>query len=382
MHDATTQVTESNPLPRAAEVRQPFYTRVKLHPPQKLTRAHLAVGSRPGVTSAMAAAAQRIATRIGGQLKCELKCSATLLPTTLHPFSHLAARSLFVTLELGDALVVVELDALGVGAVLSQITGSNEPAGLPSRLSNIEEAALSWVVLSTLAELRGESAFAGITPRLLGLTLERGDVLNQLDARRRHVGVQVQLELGKVRSVARVLVPAQWLQSKFDSMPAETPALDARIGAATLAASCFLGSAQLAPNEARNLNVGDVVVFAGVSYGAQGLTGPGRLVTSTFELSGTFASSGFTLTRALGRTTQEITMSSLTDPTVPVEIEIELTRVRVPLHQLGGLRQGTVIPLHINAAQHVVLRIGDKTIGKAELVEVEGEIGARLVELW
>lgn len=74
-------------------------------------------------------------------------------------------------------------------------------------------------------------------------------------------------------------------------------------------------------------------------------------------------------------------MSSNVDPTVPVEIEIELTRLRVPLHQLGNVRAGSVIPLQINAASQVVVRIGDKAVARAELVEIEGEIGARIVSM-
>ena len=92
---------------------------------------------------------------LGTQLKTSLLCTPSLRPSTLHPFSHLAARSLFVMLELGgDALGVLELDALGVGALIARITGNNEPAGIPSRLSPIEEAALGWTFLSVIAELR------------------------------------------------------------------------------------------------------------------------------------------------------------------------------------------------------------------------------------
>ena len=74
-------------------------------------------------------------------------------------------------------------------------------------------------------------------------------------------------------------------------------------------------------------------------------------------------------------------MSSNVDPSVPVEIEVELTRLRLPLHQLGTVRPGSIIPLHINAAQHVVVRIGDKAVARAELVDIEGEIGARIISM-
>lgn len=384
MHDAMTQITETAaPLPKAADVRQPFFTRFKLSPTKKLTRAHLAASTRPEAIAALTGGAQRIAQKLGAQLKTTVTCAPTFMPATLHPFSHLSARSLFVTLELGgDALGVVELDALGVGALISCITGANDPAGLPSRLSNIEEAALGWVVLTVLSELRKDAAFAGITPRLVSMTLDRGEVLSSLDGRRRHVAVQLMTTIGATNSLIRVLLPAPWVQSQLEALAVErAPAMDSAIADATVPATCIIGSALLPLNDAARLGCGDVVLFSGVTQQAAGLTGPGRVVTPSFELRGTFTDAGFTLTRAFERPTQESTMSSNVDPSVPVEIEVELTRLRLPLHQLGTVRPGSIIPLHINAAQHVVVRIGDKAVARAELVDIEGEIGARIISM-
>ena len=136
----------------------------------------------------------------------------------------------------------------------------------------------------------------------------------------------------------------------------------------------------LAPRDASALGRGDVLVFPLVTAEGSRLSGPGRLLTSSFELRGTFSAAGFTLTRAMERLPQETVMSSA-DPTVPIEVEIELTRLRVPLDQLGALQVGAVMPLHISAAQSVVLRVGDRAVARAELVEVEGEIGARILSM-
>lgn len=381
--EATTLITDTAaPAPSASELRSAPATRVKLTPLKKLTRTHLAVDARPEAIEALRQAAGRVAEKLGAQLKTNVACKATLQAATLHPFSHLAARSLFVMLELGgEALAVLELDGLGVGALLSRITGNNEPAGLPARLASIEEAALGWVVLSTLAELRAEPTLAPFAPRLLSLTLDRGEVLQQLDARRRHLAIQLELQLGEKHALGRLLVPALWLQSKFDALPTEAapPALD-EVLAATLPATCLIGSALLNPDDVANLAVGDVL-FVGVTQQASGLCGPGRVLTPSFELRGAFTEAGFTLTRALERPTQEHPMSQQIDPSVPVEVEVELTRLRVPLHQLGTVRPGAILPLHLNAAQQVVVRIGDKAVAKAELVEIEGEIGARIVAM-
>jgi type III secretion protein Q len=382
MRDETTQLTHSIPgAPGLQKALLPAH-RTKLAPVAKLTRAHLAVARRPQATRTLEEAVARAVSKVAPQLKTTIDLQASLLSSTLHPFSHLAPRALYVTLALGgDALGLLELDLLGAGALLAKITGAHEPVGVLTRLSSIEEAALGWTLLTTLAELRAEPSLAAFQPRLVSLTLDRGEVLRELDARQRYVAVQLSLTIGGLACGARLLVPAPWLQAKFDALPLEpSPALHESVSKACLEARCLLGTAQLTPRDYASLAVKDVVVFAGVSKGARGLLGPARLVTERFELSGAFSEAGFTLTRATQRTTQEIAMSQ-PDPTVPVEVEIELTRVRLPLHQLGSVHTGAVIPLHINAAQQVVLRIGDKAIARAELVEVEGEIGARIVAM-
>lgn len=381
MKDDTTIITQTVPAP-ATTIAAPSASRARLSPTQKLTRAHLAIGARPATCADIAAASARVAQKLGAPLKTTLGWRATLLPSTIHPFNHLAARGLFFTLEFGgEALAILELDLLGAGALIGRITGGPEPVGIPSKLSNIEEAALGWVALSTLSELRGEPAFATLCPRLVSLTLDRGEVLRQVDARLRHVAVQLELTIGETRCLARLLLPSLWLQAKFDALPPEPSVspLD-EVSSATLPARCIIGSALLAPRDVSTLSCGDVVLFSGLAQHPSGLTGSGRLVTPSFELKGTFTEAGFTLTRAFERPTQESAMSQI-DPTVPVEVEIELTRLRLPLHQLGSVRPGSVLPLHINAAQQVIVRIGDKAVARAELVEIEGEIGARIVAM-
>jgi type III secretion protein Q len=381
MNEDATQVTETVPGNSRRTLPSAPAPRAKLHPVLKLTRAHLAVSRRPSAAASFSAAASRLAQKLGPQLKGALSCKASLLPSSLHPFSHLAARALFFTFDLGgESLAVLELDLLGVGAVLAKITGGQEPVSLPMKLTAIEEAALGWVALAALAELRAEPAFPGLQPRLVCLTMDRGDILRQVDARLRHVAVQLELDLAGTRSLGRLLVPAQWLQARFDALPSEPlPKAHDAVLSAALQVRCFIGSALLPRRDAASLTVGDVVLFTGVSHRPEGLTGPGRLVATSFELRGSFTQSGFTLTRAFERPTQESSMS--VDPSVPVEVEVELTRLRLPLSQLGSVHPGSVIPLHVNAAQQVVLRIGDKAVARAELVELEGEIGARIIAM-
>lgn len=379
MQDEPTFVTQTAPLPGTPTSSRS--RRYCLAPIQKLTRAHLAIDRRPAFRASLAEHGASVAQKLGALLKTTLSCHASLSPTTVHPFTHLAARALFATLEFGgEAIAVLEVDLLGVGALLGQITSSHEPVGLPNRLSQIEEAALGWVFLSALAELRKEKSFSRLCPRLVSLTLDRGEILRQVDARVRHVPVQLELEIGQTRCLGRLLLPSVWLQSKVDALPQETcPLPREEVSSAGINARCLLGGGLFLQSAVSALAPGDVVLLEGLSH-TSGLNGSGRLLAPSFELWGSFSEAGFTLTRAFERKSQEFCMSQV-DPSVPVEVEIELTRLRLPLHQLGALRPGSVLPLHINAAQQITVRIGDQAVARAELVEIEGEIGARIVTM-
>ncbi len=66
-------------------------------------------------------------------------------------------------------------------------------------------------------------------------------------------------------------------------------------------------------------------------------------------------------------------------PPLPVDVEIELTRLTMSLSELAGLKAGALLPLRINASEPVLLRVGDRAVARAELVDIEGEVGARIL---
>ena len=362
--------------------RRATHQRLRLTPLRKLTRAHLAIARRAEVRSEGAQAMSAVAEHLSTQLGVPVTLEAQLTDATLRPLSHLAKRAAFALLELnGDGLAVLELDPILVGTILRHAAGA-AVAAAPLRLTRIEEAALGWLVLSCLsATLQLAQVRARYRPRLVSLHLDRSEVLERIDPRRKHLAVLLTACVHDARGMARLLVPSTWLQTVLEATPPSPPRpLHPSVAGASLEASCIVGSMMLAPRDASALGRGDVLVFPLVTAEGSRLSGPGRLLTSSFELRGTFSAAGFTLTRAMERLPQETVMSSA-DPTVPIEVEIELTRLRVPLDQLGALQVGAVMPLHISAAQSVVLRVGDRAVARAELVEVEGEIGARILSM-
>ncbi|MCA2977317.1 MAG: FliM/FliN family flagellar motor switch protein, partial [Myxococcaceae bacterium] len=262
--------------------------------------------------------------------------------------------------------------------LLHHAAGADPRAPSVSELSRIETAALGWLSLSALKGLRGVQAFdERFGPRLVQLTLDRGEVLRSVDSTVRHLAIELSLHGERPLGAARVLVPAKLLQAAVQTAPrAEVPPAHDAVLDATLSARTRFGVAQLARADVGELCAGDVIVFAGSSMPGDRLHGPARLLGSSFELAGELGPDGFTLTR-LTAPTPESTMAN----GINVDVEIELTTVQLPIRQLGTIAPGAVLPLHINAAQTVTLRIDGRRVALAELVEVEGEIGARITAM-
>lgn len=357
----------------------------KLVPSAKLTRAHVELLRRPAVIEEANAALLAVAADLTSQLGVSVTLEARLLEATLHTFTHVARNVVYLVVELNNRTRgLLELDAAASALLLQHAAGTSEGGVAPSRLTRIEEAALGWLALTALSAARTRPGFhQRYGPRLLGLFIERAHVLELLDSRLRHLSIEVSLLVAGKSGLARLLVPADFVRAVIDPVAPSYPAeLAPEVAVANLVADCRLGVAGLAQTEALSLAVRDVIVFAGVRANGGALTGTGRLLTAGFELRGSFDATGFTLTGAAPRAnSQERPMSDAVDPDLPVELEIELTRVKLSISQLGTLRTGGVIPLHLSGSTPVTLRLGDKAIAKAELVDVEGDIGARITAL-
>jgi type III secretion protein Q len=357
--------------------------RICLAPVRKLDRAHLALERRPQTISDAQRACDAIAAQLREQLNAPVSITARLADVGRQALTQLSSRGVFVLLELhADALAVLELDPACVAALLQHAAGSSERGAGALRLTGIEEAALGWALLTALAATRSVPAIhERFAPRLLSLHTDRAQLLDRLDCRRRHLAIALDLVIGDQHGAGRLLLPATWLELLLLPLP-EAPigALHPAVAAAAIEATCLVGLMSVTRAEAATFSPGDVLVFPGVASKAH-LLGPARLVSASFELLGAFGPDGFTLTAACPRE-RELRMShNEQDPTLPVDVEIELTRLRLPLHQLGALKPGAVLPLHLTAAQTVVVRVGDRAVARAELVEVNGEVGARILSM-
>lgn len=66
---------------------------------------------------------------------------------------------------------------------------------------------------------------------------------------------------------------------------------------------------------------------------------------------------------------------------LPVEVSIELGRIELRLRELAALVPGRVISARTPVGAEVSLRAGDRTIATGELVDLEGELGVRILRV-
>jgi type III secretion protein Q len=358
---------------------------------RRLTRAHVTLGERPQVSRMARQALHAICEALGRELGCPVSAAARLAEATVMPAAGLSHTAAFIFLELSatGGSAVLELEPPVLFTALERLAGGSSQQAPMTRLTRLEEATLAYLMLSALAAVRSQGELhRRWAPRLSGVTVSRRDALARLDGRRAHLGIELALTVGQTQAGGRLVMPAVVLESACKELPVQRePSLAPEVLAASLQARCFVGNRQFLAGEVETLEAGDVVVFEGVHGRGAHLLGPGRLVTRGFELVGTFSPEGFSLVRARNRAlSQETNMVAVNErgegmPPLPVEVEIELTRLLLPLSELAVLKPGQLLPLRINVSEPVVLRVGDRGVARAELVDIDGEIGARILSL-
>lgn len=358
---------------------------------RRLARAHVTLAERPQVARWGRQVLQALGESLGRELGCPVSLTARLVEASVTTVTGLAHAAAFVLLDLSatGGSAVLELEPPVLFAALERLSGTHQKPGPVTRLTRLEEATFAYLVLSALATVRSQPEFhRRLGPRLAGVTMNRAEALARLEERRPHLGVELSLCVGQTSAGGRLVLPAVGFESPWRDLPVERdPAIAPEVLAASLGARCFLGRSRLSPDALAALSAGDVVVFQGARRVGGHLSGRGRLVTRGFELGGEFTPEGFSLTRACKRALPlEANMVSVTErseglPPLPVDVEIELTRLMLPLSELAALKPGQLLPLRINASEPVVLRVGDRAVARAELVDIDGEVGARILSL-
>src|SRR5690606_14068738 len=65
----------------------------------------------------------------------------------------------------------------------------------------------------------------------------------------------------------------------------------------------------------------------------------------------------------------------------PVLLTLELARFTLPLEEIASLAPGEVVRTGAAIGASVALRAGDRVVARGELVDVDGELGVRVLAL-
>lgn len=284
------------------------------------------------------------------------------------------------------APVVVELDdALALAGLTSALGASSpDPGGPRGPLSDGERGTLAYLAARTLAAGSAEGW-------RVGAVVTTGAALRRAAGPGPHAVWPAEVHLGELRATARLRVP----EAAIDALPEVRDAHGAaRLGGLELTLVVEAGGARLPLSELGTARPGDVLVLdealhpPGATHrrvrvriaGAHRTTWwctatPQALRLDSVERApmapigkGRSMTDGNTMADALERTGD-----------APIEVSVELARFTLPLEQLASLQPGEVVLSGRAVGERVVLRAGDRTLATGELVDVEGEVGVRIL---
>jgi hypothetical protein len=251
----------------------------------------------------------------------------------------------------GSALLEVE-PAL-VARLVALVSGEAEPVVGATALTPLEASALELLVL---AGLDGATELDPIADRLAPR------LVRAAPAPHSPLSIDLELRAGRVRGRARLLLPPAAV-----SALAGPPELREPLLAFPIFASLRGGTAPLLPEELRALAPGDVVLADPPPEGRHRLVFPGG-----FTAVGTVSDGSF----FLEATTMETSLAQL-----PILLDVELARVPLTMSDLARLTPGSTLPVQLDRRGLVTLRVGERPLGRGELVEIDGAVGVRVLSL-
>lgn len=204
------------------------------------------------------------------------------------------------------------------------------------------------------------------------------------------------MRLGDELFAVRAWLPTRWLE---DAADATTRAASAALSRIPIALVADAGSAELREAEIASLRAGDVVVLdrATVAIGASGCTGEARMRVERASRTtwwcriegGALRVREAERSREPARTEGRRMVDSDTKTNegidhagdAPIEVVVELARFTLPLEELASLRAGEILTTGRPIGERVTLRAAGRAIATGELVDVDGEMGVRILRL-
>jgi type III secretion system YscQ/HrcQ family protein len=341
----------------------------------------------------------------------------------------------------GRAVLELEL-SLAHAAVDMLLGGAGETVGLRP-LTDIEEGVASFVILEALKALSPGMDPGQPKLRLEGVARGLDEALARLAEDGPVLVVQLRARLGSQEGMVRLFVPsgvldvmepAQAAEQRRAMLQSDVQAHLPRLALVRTWLRAEIGHAEISAHDLSSLRVKDVVLVDALTarpdrgeegtarlclglgrrgyLGAQVAVENGQYQATITEV--VLGEQPFVRRRgpseadeaaaaALGESgesgEEEFTNPEMRNPLaesgalddrmdagdllgdIPLQISVELARVPVTADQVVALRVGQVLELHRAPGEPVDLSVNGKVIARGELVEVEGQLGVRILSL-
>ncbi|HYO69774.1 MAG TPA: type III secretion system cytoplasmic ring protein SctQ [Archangium sp.] len=390
-----------------------------------------------------AEAAEALCTRLEGlfdtQVGFSLEAVRSVGPAELR--RHLAEPTFLSFLvpgpHRGRAVLEIELP-LAHAVVDTLLGGAGEAVGVRP-LTDIEEGVASFVILEALKAL-----VPGMDPsqpklRLEGVARGLDEAVTRLSEDGPVLVAQLRARLGSQEGMVRLFVPsgvldvmepAQEAEQRRSALQADIRAHSSRLSSVRTWLRAEIAQAEISSRDLASLRVKDVVLVDAFSARPDrgengtarlllGLARRGCLAADVYleddqyraRITGLVAGdqsfprrvpseADESAAEALGDTgDEEFTNPEMRNPLaesgalddrmdsgdllgdIPLQISVELARVPVTADQVVALRVGQVVELRRAPGEPVELSVNGKVIARGELVEVEGQLGVRVLSL-
>ena len=313
----------------------------------QISRGYAALGPEARETGSRAARAAE--TALSALLGREVTVRGRACPGAAGPRPASARVGIALTALPGTA--ALEVDAGLVVALVAALAGGPAEADA-AVLTPVERAALELLALAALDGACGVPAVEErLAPRLA----------HDVEPPPSGLALELDLSAGPVRGRGRLLVPHAALSALRGPPGGE------RCPPLPVPASVRSGAATLSPSDLAALAPGDVVLLDPPAACGDALVLPGGA-----RIRGRIEEGALHV--------EEVTMDDRTAQ-LPLRLEIELARIELPLSELARLEPGAALPLAVDRRGVVTLRIGERAVGRGELVDVDGAVGVRVLSL-
>lgn len=368
-------------------------------------------------------------THICEILQTALKIPAKLSGVDIQPIAAknistvLPAQGCFVMLGAapGTQKIIVDIDPTLVTQAIDRLLGGDGQTTIIRRpLTEVEQGVVSFVLL----KLIGAFYDGWQSGREVAITLDdfvntRDELENIIETDSDYYLLGLRAGLGESIGYARILLPASFIQTftkpvpQSGGTPEELEHMRKVLGQLAdneVEVKVEAGRLELSPEDIATLETGDIIILEhhqlsltpeGPSGTISGHIGSGRngrlegqlLVTEgqlKFAISQIIVQEQPIETPMTDELTDEPTIQEPADNLPETEgllrdidapVVIELGRLKMNTAQVSRLKSGQILRLPRNANDPVDLVVNDKLFARGELVEIDGELGVRLVKV-